>query len=362
MNKPPGALLWKDETPLLLECGHRLPEIEVAFETWGRLNRDRTNAILVCPAFSAHSHARSSEADPTPGWWEGMVGGGLAFDTRRFHVICASLLGGCFGTTGPRSVDPRTGRKYGADFPTVTIRDIVDVHLRLLDHLGIRKLWAAAGGSMGGMEALEIAVREPDRVARVITISGTDRTRAFTATIRNIGRRAIITDPGFRDGRYGDRQPREGLRLARELGTIFYRSRPELNQRFSLQPIIPMQDLSADGINFDFQSYLDYQGRKAPILFDANSYLRLSLAMDLHDVARGFSDLADALSRVQASFLVGGVLDDLLIPIDEQRLVHDTLLSLGRESTWMSLSSPYGHDAFLKEFDDMSPGIQDFLA
>lgn len=361
MKALPGAAVYRDKRPLPLEFGGELPEIEVAYETWGRLLPEKDNAVLICPAFSAHSHAGRSTADPRPGWWEPMVGPGKAFNSGRYFVICASLLGGCYGTTGPTSIDPRTGENYGGDFPVVSVRDIVDVHMRLIDHLGIQRLHTVVGGSLGGMEALWIAVRHPDRAARIITISGTDRTRPYTATIRHIGRRAIMSDSAFRGGRYGNKPPVAGLRLARELGTIFYRSRREFNERFTNEPLEEAFPLRVDGINFDFESYLNHQGSKAPKMFDANAYLRLSLAMDLHDIARGFDCLEDALEPVSASMYVIGAQEDFLIPVDEQEKLHRALLSLGKRSLWGEVSSNFGHDAFLKEFDWMTPRFEAFL-
>lgn len=361
MKKPPAARLWKSDQPLDLELGGRIQEVEVAYETWGTLDADGDNAILLCPAFSAHCHARSSSRDPRPGWWEDMIGPSRALDTDRFWVVCTSLLGGCYGTTGPRSVDPVSGVSYGPRFPIVTIRDIVEVQIRLLDHLGIHRAHAALGGSLGGMESLELGLRFPQRFGRIITISATGRTQPYTATIRHIGRRAIMTDPEFREGEYGDRQPATGLRLARELGTIYYRSRREFNQRFSTAIQNERSAIEIGKINFDFQSYLDYQGSKAPNLFDANSYLRLSMAMDLHDISRGLADPATAYKRAEAPFLVIGVEEDLLIPIDEQAEIHESLSRARRETSWQAMSSRYGHDAFLKEFDWMTPHLKRFL-
>ncbi|HSR67479.1 MAG TPA: homoserine O-acetyltransferase [Acidobacteriota bacterium] len=360
MNKLPAARIWKDERPLELQYGSRLQPIEVAYETWGRLNGERDNAVLILPAFSAHSHARSSAADPKPGWWEAMIGPGLAFDTDRWYVVCASLLGGCYGTTGPPSLNPSTGRSYAADFPIISVRDIVNVQARLLDHLGIDRVQAAAGGSLGGMEALELAVHHPSRAAKIIALAATERTRPYTATIRRIGRLAIMSDPKFKDGYY-DEQPASGLKLARELGTIYYRSRSEFNQRFSCRPL-DEDNISIGGINFDFESYLNHQGGKAPKLFDANTYLRLSLAMDLHDVTRGYGSVTAAFSRVQAESYIVGTQQDLLIPIDEQEGIYKALRSVGKKAHYDEMSSLYGHDAFLKEFDWMTPRIQEFLA
>lgn len=353
-----GAERLVDQTPLELEFGAVLPGIEIEYETWGRLAPERDNVVLVCPAFSAHSHANSSPRDPRPGWWEGMIGPGLAFDTERYFMICPALLGGSYGTTGPLSVDPLTGGPYRGRFPVVSVRDIVEVHVRLLDRLGIERLYAAAGGSLGGMETLDLAVRYPGRVRRVFSISGTAATRPYTAAIRHISRRAIMLDPAYADGEYQGNGPEDGLRLAREIGTLFYRSREEFNERF---PWYPIEKPTRRGITFDVQSYLDHQGSKIIGTFDVNSFLTLSLAMDLHDVFRGFESPAVALEPVDSEFLISGVEEDRLIPIDEQEAMHDILVANGKASIWRPLSSRIGHDAFLAEIDTMTQLLRDFL-
>ncbi len=357
MAKVPAEQLV-DRRPLNLEYGGRLRQIQIEYETWGRLSAKRDNAILICPAFSATSHARSHEGNPEPGWWEGMIGPGMAFDTSQYFVVCSSLLGGWAGTTGPLSPDPETGRPYAGNFPTITIRDLIDVQVRLLDHLGLEKVEAAAGGSLGAMETMDLAVRYASRVQRVFALSGTEKTRPYTATIRHVGRRAIMLDPAFQGGFYGDQIPRQGLKLAREIGTIFYRSRMDFNTRFSCEPLdVP----TLRGISFDFQSYLDHMGNKILARFDANSYLRLSMAMDLHDISRGLESMDEAVQRITARVFVMGVQQDPLIPIDEQREFHERLLKHGKCSEWHCLSSRFGHDAFLKEFDWLTPRVRAFL-
>jgi len=358
MPRPPGALWIEDDSPLELEFGGHLPKVEIVYETWGELDAGRDNAILVCPAFSAHSHANSHPKDPSPGWWEGMIGPGRAFDTDRYFVICPSLLGGSYGTTGPLSINPETGKAYAGDFPVVTVRDIVELHVRLLDHLGIERVVAVAGGSLGGMEAMEFGIAHPGRAQHVITISATDATRPHTAAIRHLGRRAIMLDPAYEGGHYEGDGPVDGLRVARELGTLFYRAREEFNDRFPWTPINPP---SRKGLTFDVQSYLDYQGQKIIGKFDANSYLTMSLAMDLHDVWRGFESREAALEPVDSSFLVVGVVEDRLIPIDEQKGIHEALVAAGKESSWRSVSSPIGHDTFLVELDQMTLLIREYL-
>ncbi len=350
--------MFVDPAPFPLEQGGLLPDVQVEYETWGALSPKRDNVVLICPSFSSHSHARSHEGNHEPGWWEDMVGPGLAFDTRIYHVVCASLLGGSHGTTGPLWINPETGKQWAGDFPIVSIRDIVDLQVRLLDHLGIEHVHAAVGGSMGAMETLELAVRYPRRFRKILALSGTDRTRAYTATIRHVGRRAIMLDPAFQSGHYKT-CPRQGLKLAREIGTIFYRSRQDFNTRFSNDPL---DAPTLAGITFDFQSYLNHQGNKILDIFDANAYLRLSFSMDLHDLSRGFGSLDEALEQTESEFFVMGVEQDPLIPIDEQEGLHQALSRLGKRSEWHPLSSRYGHDAFLKEFDWMTPRFREFLA
>ena len=353
-----GARKLSLEEDFSLQFGDELDRLEIDFETWGELNGDRSNAILICPAFSAHSHACSSPENSRPGWWQGMIGPGKSFDTDHFYVICSSLLGGGSGTTGPLSINPRTGREYAGDFPIVSIRDIVRVQVRLLRFLGIERLYAAAGGSMGGMEVLELLTRESPACDRGLVLSATARTQPYTATIRHVGRRAIMLDPAFKGGFYGEHPPRQGLKLAREVGTMYYRSREDFNGRFSCAPITTP---SLDGITFDFQSYLDHMGNKILSTFDANAYLRLSMAMDLHDVSRGFDSLDQSLRRIPGHVMVMGVEQDPLIPIDEQQGLYEALEKAGVCTQWHSLSSPYGHDAFLKEFDWLTPRVRRFL-
>ncbi len=358
MNPTDDIQRFTLERRMTLEMGGVLPRVGVVYETWGTMSPDRDNVILICPAFSAHSHANSSPRDPSPGWWEGMIGPGKAFDTDRFFMVCSSLIGGSFGTTGPPSINPETGKPYANHFPVVTIRDIVEVQVKLLDHLGIDRLYAAAGGSLGAMETLELGVRHPGRCQRIIAIAGTDFTRPYTAAVRHIGRRALMLDPAYNGGDCEGGAPTEGLRLAREIGTLFYRSREEFNRRFAHTPINPP---SREGISFDVQSYLDHQGQKAVGRFDVHGYMTLSLAMDLQDVWRGFESRSAALATCDATFYIVAVEEDRLIGSDEQEALHRTLIEHGVDSHWMPISSLVGHDAFLVEIERMNELIKPFL-
>ena len=361
MTASPAARILEIDRPFELELGGVLPRLEIAYETWGRLSSAADNALLVIPAFSSGSHARSSNADPLPGWWEHMIGPSAPIDTREHYVISPSLLGGCHGTTGPltkRNALPE-GKYWKGDFPLVTVGDLARVHLLLLDELGIDQARCVIGGSMGAMQALEIAIASPRRSRAAFAISGTDRTRPATAAIRHLGRRAIMNDPEFRNGHYEGIGPRDGLGLAREIGTVFYRSKEEFNARFDWRPIATP---SLSGITFDVQSYLRHQGRKAVGRFDANAYLRLSLAMDLHDLARRHAGLGQAVACNPVRFLIAGVREDRLMPLHEQLELHEELVASGCRSRWAEFSSPIGHDAFLVPNEDIEDCLRGFLA
>ncbi len=355
MKGPPAAQIAAIDVEFTLDLGGSLPSVSIAYETWGELNEERSNCILVVPAFSANCHARSSDLDPSPGWWEHFIGPGLAIDIERFFVVCPSLLAGCHGTTGPLSTNPTaTNKNYEGGFPLVTIGDIARCHLLLLDALNIETAYAICGGSMGAMQSLEIGLHHGRRVQRVVAISGTDRTRPATAAIRHLGRRAILLDPAFKNGFYGANGPEGGLRLAREVGTVFYRSKKEFNDRFAWQPIATP---SLSETTFDVQSYLAHQGAKMVGRFDANSYLRLSLAMDLHDLSRQGTECSPVIPK----FYIGGVEEDRLMPIDEQIALHEALLASGAASHMAKFSSPVGHDAFLVKHDKIGQFIGDAL-
>ncbi|MCU0229819.1 MAG: homoserine O-acetyltransferase [Acidobacteria bacterium] len=358
---PPGARLFQEPSPYRTVSGAELPGFELAYETWGTLAPDKDNAILLCTGLSASSHARSHSADPAPGWWERMVGEGAALDTRRYFVVCTNVLGGCFGSTGPASPCPADGRPWGLRFPVVTIQDMARAQARLLEHLGIERLHAVVGSSMGGMQALAFGALFPSRAARVAAISAPGRAYPLSIALRFVQRQAVMRDPQWQSGRYEPgRGPREGLRLAREIGTISYRSGPEWDQRFGRERLRPAP--TDVGPDFQVEAYLVRQGeRLAESGFDPNSFLYLSKAMDLFDLGQDAASYEDGIARIHARTLVVGVTTDLLFPIHQQEELARILREAGREARFVRLDSVYGHDAFLIDVERFAAILQPFL-
>ncbi|PNP47024.1 hypothetical protein THARTR1_10529 [Trichoderma harzianum] len=270
--------------PLLLDWGGVLPSFNIAYESWGRLNADKSNAILLHTGLSASSHAHSTEANPAPGWWEKFIGPGAPLDTDRFHVICTNVIGGCYGSTGPGSVDPGNGENYATRFPILTMQDMVRAQFRLLDHLGIDRLYASVGSSMGGMQSLAAATLFPDRVSRVATISGCARSHPYSIAMRHTQRQVLMMDPNWNRGfYYGRVPPHAGMKLAREIATVTYRSGPEWEQRFGRRRADPSKP-PALCPDFLIETYLDHAGEKWCLTYDPNSLLYVSKAMDLFDL------------------------------------------------------------------------------
>lgn len=343
-----------------LVLGGVLPEVTVAFEEWGDPHRPPEETVLIMPALSASCHAASTSEDPTPGWWEGMVGPGRGIDTNRWRVLCASILGSPFGSTSPLSPEPKTGRPYGREFPQITPADQAKVHGLFLDHIGLPRVRAVVGSSLGGMQTLQFAAHFPDRLDRLISISATGKTTPGTVALRRVGRLAILNDPDFCDGRYEPgRGPSRGLAVARELGTITYRSRDEFNQRFQWDPVGPY---TARSLTFEVEQYLSAHGQRFANRFDANCYLLLSRCMDLMDLGAGQRTYAEGVLRITGRSYIMGVDRDMLIPPSEQQHLAHLLESHGRRVKYEVVSSIYGHDAFLKDFDWFGPRIRDFLA
>lgn len=351
---------------LILESGRALNQLEVAYETYGALNTAKDNAILVCHALTGDAHAagRYAPDDPVPGWWDDLIGPGKALDTDKYYVICSNVLGGCRGTTGPTSIDPLTGRPYGIDFPIVTVRDMVKVQKRLLDYLGIEQTVAVIGGSMGGMQVLEWAVSYPDFSRAVIPMAVSATSTAQQIAFNDVGRRAIWLDPEWRGGHYYPGEgPTEGLSIARAVGTITYKSDQTWNERFSRRVEFRGNRYDWQG-RFSIESYLAYQGEKLERRFDANSYLYLLRAMDLHNIGRGHSpddSWEEALKRVQARVLLVGINSDILYPPYQQHEIVCALRRLGKPVEYYELDSPYGHDSFLIEFEKMNQAVREFL-
>ena len=353
------------QRPLRLEGGGRLETVDVAYETWGQLDAEASNAILVCHALTGDAHVAglSGPGQPTPGWWDALVGPGRALDTDRYFVVCSNVLGGCQGTTGPASTDPATGRPYGSQFPVVTIRDMVRTQALMADHLGIRRWKAVVGGSMGGMQALEWAAMFPDRVQAVVLASTTVAASAQQIAWSHIGRTAVQSDHRFRGGDYYDAEsgdgPHRGLAVARMCAQVTYRSDEVFSERFH-RTLLGRMDFSLDP-QFDVEGYLDYHGLKLARRFDANSYIRLNRAMDLHDVARGRGSTEAALRRITAPALVASVRSDGLYPPIQQHVLVDGLRSVGGDVTMVDIDSPHGHDGFLIETPQLAPPIRTFL-
>jgi len=350
---------------LPLQHGGQLGPVTLAYETWGTLNAEGDNAILVAHALtgSAHAHDVEHPDDPKVAWWNPLIGPDKPFDTSRYFVICSNILGSCYGSTGPASLDPATGKPYGMRFPVITIRDMVNAQRHLLTHIGVRQLAMVAGGSIGGLQALEWAVAYPDFVRKVAVIAATPALTAQAIAFSEVERQAIMADPQWQHGDYEPEQgPTTGLAVARMLAMITYQSEESMELRFARQPArrldIPSPSHAADiGGRFDVEGYLYYQGASLAQRFDANSYLYISRAMDLYDVSEGYPSLASALGRIRAQALFVGIRSDFLFPAAQARWLAEQLQVLGGDSTYVELDSPHGHDAFLKEWGQMADAL-----
>ncbi len=348
---------------LELESGARLTHLRIAYETYGTLNRDRSNAILICHALSGDAHAAGiSDEDERPGWWEIAIGPGKAFDTDRYFVICSNVLGGCKGTTGPSSVNPATGKPYRISFPVVTIRDMVAVQKRLIDHLGIPHLFAVAGGSMGAMQVLQWCVDYPDMVKKAVVIGTSAASTAQQIAFNEVGRRAIMADPDWRGGDYYETgNPVHGLAVARMVGHITYLSDESMHSKFGRR--LQANDRPSYDFDTEFQveSYLHHQGDTFTRRFDANSYLYITKAIDYFDLAKDGS-LIEGLAPVKAKVFVIGISSDWLYPAYQQREIVSALTANDREVRYAEIRSHYGHDAFLIEGGQLNYLVGTFLS
>lgn len=340
--------------PVRLEAGGELARVTLRYAIYGRLNERRDNALLVCHALSGSARV----AD----WWSALVGEGRAFDTSRFCVIGINVLGSCYGSTGALSVNPKTGKRYGGTFPLVTIRDMVRAQSPLIESLGIEKLYAAIGGSIGGMQALQWAIDFPERVARVIAI-GACALGAMGLALNHLQRQAIYSDANFNEGNYDERaQPAKGLALARAIAMCSYKSAELFQDRFARNPNRngedPHNDLKS---RFDVAGYLDYQGDIFTRRFDANAYVALSKAMDLFDPARGYDSEEDAFRRIRARTLLVGITSDWLFPARDVESLVARMRAAGVSARYFELISSHGHDAFLADADALAPAVKDSL-
>jgi len=376
VGKPKATGAWRDGDPagersfanignLTLESGKTLAQAKLAFETWGTLNKDSSNGVLVLHALTGDSHAvgKASKEHPTEGWWSDLIGPGLYLDTDKFFVVAPNILGGCQGSTGPSSLD-KQGREYGSRFPYLTIRDQVQAQVALSDLLGINSWHAIIGGSMGGMHVLEWAIEHPDRLKRIAVIAAPAVSGADQIALNSVQIEAIKADPNYQKGNYYDAKagqgPHAGLALARRMALLNYRSPSELNQRFDRAWQSEINPLG-DGGRFAVVSYLDFHGNKFTRRFDANSYICLVEAMNSHDVGRNRKSVKVALGKIKAKALVIGIDSDRLFPIETQQLIADNIGSELVGGKLHTITSDYGHDGFLIEHAKVGPLLAKLL-
>ena len=356
--------LFNPNDPFILENGQMLKNIKVAYETYGHLNKTRDNAVLVCHALTGDAHAAghacidkriracipfyATKQESDAGWWDGLIGYGKTLDTDRYFVVSSNILGSCYGTTGPAHENDRYS---GTAFPEITVRDMVRVQKRLLEHLGVSRLLMVIGGSLGGMQALEWALMYPESVRSIVPIATAARHSAWAIGFSHLMRRAITGDPVFNKGHYS-KQPEQGLSLARQIGMISYRTDISFQDRFGRKKYRDNPEAL-----FDVESYLNYQGKKLADRFDANSMLTLLRAMDLHDIGYKRNGVLNALASIKIPILCIGINSDILYPAHEQRAIASAIPG----AVYREIISPYGHDAFLIEFEQLNLLINDFL-
>ena len=354
------------DQPLLLDSGHQIDRWQIAYQTYGTLNRDRSNAILICHALTGDQHvANVNPVTGRAGWWSLMVGPGLPIDTNRYFVICANVVGGCMGTTGPASINPQTGRAYGLELPVITVRDMVRAQALLLDRLEIGTLFSVAGGSLGGMQVLQWATTYPDRIFSAVPLAAGPRHSSQNIAFHEVGRQAVMADPSWHSGRYLDRgtSPRKGLAVARMAAHITYLSDSALHRKFGRN----LQDRDRPTFSFDadfqIESYLRPQGSTFVDRFDANSYLYMTRAMDYFDIAADHGGrLADAFKGIKTRFCVVSFTSDWLFPTVESKTVVRALNAAAASVSFVEIETDRGHDAFLLDEPELFATISGFLA
>ena len=348
------------QQPLDLLLGGQLDHIDVAYQTYGELNAEKSNAVLICHALTGDAEPYFAKEQHQEGWWQNFMGDGLALDTSRYFFICSNVLGGCKGTTGPASLNPKTNRPYGSQFPSVMVQDLIKVQKALLAALEIPHLHAIIGGSFGGMQATQWAIDYPDFVSNVVNLCSSLSFSAEAIGFNHVMRQAVINDPHFNNGDYYDgEKPEKGLAIARMLGMLTYRTDIQLNKAFGRAT---KAEGNLQGDYFQVESYLSYQGQKFLARFDANSYLHLLRALDLYDPSIGYADLKTALSRIKAAYTLVAVENDQLFKLSELRKSKQLLEQSGVRLTYHEFASDYGHDAFLVDYAFFEKKIRDGLA
>jgi len=345
---------------LLLDCGEKLGPITVAYETYGVLNNDKSNAILLLHALSGDAHAAGfHKGDEKPGWWDEMIGPGKAFDTDKYFIICSNVLGGCKGTTGPSSINSKTGKPYGLNFPIITIKDMVNVEKKLIDYLGIDKLLSIAGGSMGGMQVLQWLATYPDKIKSAIPIATTAKHSPQQIAFNEVGRQAIMSDPNWNNGSYHSHPPTKGLAIARMIGHITYMSEASMLEKFGRKLKNEKEPFKFTA-EFEVEGYLRYKGDSFVKRFDANSYLYITKAIDYFDLAQG-QPLQKIFKNLKAKMLIIAFSYDWLYSTQQSREIVKACKLCGIDVTYCEIPSTYGHDAFLLECEEESHLIKHFL-
>ncbi len=347
------SLIFKGQN-LELSSGQELGAFEIVYTTYGTLNQNKSNALLIC-------HALSGDADAVI-WWETQVGPGKAIDTNQYFVICSNTIGSCYGSTGPASINPKTDTPYNLSFPVITITDMVNAQKKLIDSLDISSLASVIGGSMGGMQALEWAVLYPENIRTCVAIATSAELAPQALAFNAVGREAIISDPNFQQGNYAEETvPKHGLSIARMIGHITYRSDESMSEKFGRR-LLKKEDYGYDfSTDFEIESYLKYQGDKFVNRFDANSYLYLAKAMSYFDLSKKYGSLEEAFKNTQANFLILSISSDWLYPARESKRIVKALMKQNKPVTYCEIEASHGHDSFLMENDQLSKLIQSFL-
>ncbi|MCX7875497.1 MAG: homoserine O-acetyltransferase [Melioribacteraceae bacterium] len=346
--------IFSSNDGFIFENGEKIERLDIAYETYGKLNDEKNNVILVCHALTGDAHASSfNNPNGRAGWWDGIIGLDKSLDPSKYFIVCSNFLGSCYGTSGPASINPLTNKKYNLSFPSITVRDLVYGQKLLIDFLGIKKIKTVIGGSLGGMQALEWSLLFPDLVESIIPIACGSKHSAWAIGLNEIQRKVIMDDPLWKNGEYNT-QPFNGLATARMLAMITYRTNKNFETRFERK----VKEHKEKKDFYEVESYLHYQGKKLVQRFDANSYLYITNIMDSHDIGRNRGGTLNALKSIKAKTLVIGINTDILYPIEEQKEIAETVIN----GKYFEINSIYGHDAFLIEFDQMNPIIENFLS